>query len=65
MVELVVGELEVVVLVVEVVGGDCLKEVEVVDDDCLMKVEVVEEDYSMNIYARFGTHHWQRFNHQI
>ena len=42
-VELVVGELEVVGLVVEVVGEDCLK--------------VADESCSMNVHARFGTHH--------
>ena len=42
-VELVVGELEVGGLVVEVVGEDCLK--------------VTDESCSMNVHARFGTHH--------
>ena len=56
-VELVVGGLEVVDLVVEVMGEDCLKEMEVVDEDYLMKVEA--EDCSMNVHARFGTHHRQ------
>jgi len=58
-----VDELEVVGLVVEVAGEDCLKDV--VDEDYLMKVEVVVEDCSMNIHARFGTHHWQGFDHRI
>jgi len=28
-------------------------------------VEVVEEDCSMNIHARFGTHHRLDFDHRI
>jgi len=62
-VELMIGELEMVGLV-EVVGEGLFKgEVEVVDEDYLMKVEVVDEDCSMNVHARFGTHHWLGFNH--
>ena len=64
-VEPVVGKLEVVSLVVEVVGEDCLKDVEVVDEGYLMKVEVVEEDCSMNVHARFDTHHQPDFDHRV
>ena len=63
--ELVVGELEVVGLVVEVMGEDCLKEVEVVNEDYLMKVEVMAKDYSMNVHARFCTHHQQGLVHRF
>ena len=63
-VELVVGKLEVVGLVVEIVGEDCLKEVEIVGEDCLKEVEVVDEDCSMNIHTCFGTHQYQAFDHQ-
>ena len=61
--ELMVGELEVVGIVVEDVSEDNLKEGEVVDEDYLMKVEVVEEDCSMNVHSRFGTHHRQDIDH--
>jgi len=64
-VDLVMGELEVVGLVGEVVSEDCLKEVEAVDEDYLMKVEVVEKDCSMNVHARFDTHHWLGFDHRV
>jgi len=37
----------------------------VVDKDYLMKVEVVEEDCSMNVHARFGTHHRLGFDHRV
>ena len=64
-VKLLVGKLEVICLVEEVVGEDCFKEVEVVDDNYLMKVEVMEENCSMKVHACFGTHHGQGFDHRI
>ena len=39
------------------VVGKEIAMVEIVEEDYLMVVEVVEEDCSMNIHARFGTHH--------
>ena len=48
-----------------VIIGKGIAVVEVVNEDYLMVVEVMEENYSMNIYARFGTHHRQNLNHQI
>ena len=50
---IVVGVVEPVVVELEVVG----LVVGVVDEDYLMVVEVMEEDCSMNVHARFGTHH--------
>ena len=40
-----------------VVVGKEIVVVKVVDENYLMVTEVVEEDCSMNVHARFNTHH--------
>ena len=46
-----------------VVIGKKIVVVEVVDVDYLMVMEVVEKDCSINVHARFDTHHRLRFDH--
>ena len=48
-----------------VVVGKEIDVVEIVDEDYLMVVEVVEDNCSINVYARFGTHHQLSFDHRI
>ena len=64
-VELVVGELEVIGLVVGVVGEDCLREMEMLNENYLMKVEVVAEGCLLDGPTRFGAYHRRGFDHQF